>query len=87
MKISKDEAISQITEAFKEFHVIFIDEESTSIRARIFFDKEHLWSCSVDGGVLPVIGREGYRTQEILNISIAVLKDSFQREYEKFLAS
>ncbi|MBA0177014.1 MULTISPECIES: hypothetical protein [Pectobacterium] len=86
MKITKDEAMSQIKIAFKRFHVEFIDPESTAIRVRIFFDENRLQSCSVNDGLLPVIPRENYSSQERLDVCIADLKGKFNVQLQNFMS-
>ncbi len=82
MKITKEASMTKIRQAFNGFHVEFIDEGSTAIRARVFFDDQRL-ACI---NLLPV-PRSCYETPEKLAQCIDEIKIDFDARYAEYLNS
>lgn len=78
----KENAMAQFRQAFDGFSIEFIDEESTAIRIRVFFDNQGI-NCTN----LPAVVRSGYKTPESLTRSINAVRKIFDEEYSKFLKS
>ena len=78
----KEDAMAKFSQAFDGFIIEFIDEDSTAIRIRAFFDNQGINSI-----ILPTVPRSGYNTPESIDRSIKEIRTIFDEEYSQFLKS